>query len=113
MLADRLGDGVGPGFSGASGCGLGWLDIDTMVVAVELDIRGPDTEAARRGTMGSKGSIGEYCVAASTATYCFGRERDGDRRAAEGEERDSEGLDWRRGKGTVILGDWRGEREVA
>lgn len=100
-------------------CGLGWVavtvdvDIDTGMadVVVELDILGPDTWAARKGTVGSKGSIGEYWVAASTPTYCLGLESVGDRR--EGEERDSECRDWRRGKGTVILGDCCGDREVA
>lgn len=76
---------------------------------MELDILGPDTWADRRGTIGSKGSIGEYWVAASTPTYCFGLERDGDRRELDGEERDSECLDWRRGRGTVILGECCGE----
>lgn len=62
--------------------------------AEELDNLGPGaTCAARKGTIGSKGSIGEYWVAASTPTYCFGLVRDGDRRGVAGEVRDRECLD--------------------
>lgn len=114
ILEELFGVELGSGaLSGAAGCCLGWLVVFVIVEAVELDILGPDTWADRNGTVGSNGSIGEYCVAASTPTYCFGLESDGDRRGVEGEVRDRECLDWRRGKGTVILGDCWGEREVA
>ena len=81
--------------------------------------------------MGSNGSIGEYWVAASTPTYCFGGlgcDKGEDRTwvavdgAAEvvkacdegcdegcgegcGKEEDDDCLDWRRASGATTLGD--------
>lgn len=68
VLADLLGEvEFGPeGVCGLLNCGLGSVAVAVAVevgiagAAVELDILGPDTWAARKGTMGSKGSMGEY-----------------------------------------------------
>lgn len=59
-------------------------------------------------TVGSKGSMGEYCVAASTPTYCFGRDCDVD---LFGLTKEPDGeckmlcFDCRRGRAAVTLGD--------
>lgn len=84
----------------------------SATAGVEGGLRGAGASAARRGTVGSKGSIGEYCVAASTPTYCLGLDCDGDLGGGggEGEEGKVECLEWRRRKEAVILGDWSGER---
>lgn len=91
-----------------------------VVVFAGCDILGPACEgdAARKGTVGSNGSIGEYCVAASTPTYCFeGLVCDKGDRNSEGEGLDKDCLDWRRARGAIglgdlgDLGDWRGDRE--
>lgn len=42
----------------------------SVIVTDGEERRGQGPSAARRGTRGSKGSEGEYWVAASTATYC-------------------------------------------
>ncbi len=83
-----------------------------LVAGVDVGLRGAGASAARRGTVGSKGSMGEYCVAASTPTYCFGRGCDGDLRGlgGDGEGWKTECLECRRRKDAVILGDWWGER---
>lgn len=89
--------------------------VNFSAVEVDVGLRGAGASAARRGTVGSKGSMGEYCVAASTPTYCFGGLGcDGDLREAggEGERWKAECFEWRRRREAVIMGDWCGERVV-
>jgi hypothetical protein len=79
--------------------------------------RGPAREGSgRKGTEGLKGSMGEYWVPASTATYCLGRGCDGDARgSAMGETREvNEDLEGRRDKGgATTRGDCRGDGAAA
>lgn len=55
--------------------------------------------------------MGEYCVAASTATYRLGRDKEGDFREVVG---DAVAVDCRRDTAIEVRdGDWRGEAECA
>lgn len=109
-----------PGFSGdmfgsgggsvvASGHGSAGATDAVVAVFAGCDILGPawDGDAARRGTVGSNGSIGEYCVAASTPTYCFDNLAcdEGDRSSA-GDGLENDCLDWQRARGAITLGDF-------
>lgn len=92
------------GRGGANGATVG-----VVVFAGSCDLLGPawDGDAARKGTVGSNGSIGEYCVAASTPTYCFDDlVCDGGDRSSEGEGLERDCLDWRRARGAITLGDF-------
>ena len=73
--SDFSGEILGSG--GASGIVEGGAEGATaasVMLFEGCDLLGPasDGSADRRGTIGSNGSIGEYWVATSTPTYCFG-----------------------------------------
>lgn len=105
---DILGSGGAVGITdegteGWLGCVTGVAVAAAVVVAV-VEVEGCDASGRTpcRSTAGLKGSMGEYWVAASTPTYCFGRDEppsDGD-----GECR-MVCLDCRRGKAAVTRGD--------
>lgn len=106
------------GSGGVSGIAV-WGFIIAVVAAVVVDVRtaldaGMVTSSEAWGltpwsiTVGSKGSMGEYCVAASTPTYCFGRVCDVDLLGLI-KEPDGECkmlcFECRRGSAAVTLGD--------
>lgn len=123
------------GSGGGSGTAEGGAEGITVADAVVVMFAGrgflgqaSDGWTDRRGTVGSNGSIGEYWVATSTPTYCFGglgwdKGEDRASKAVDGpvdgaevvieccggegcgkEEEDC--LDWRRASGATTLGDF-------
>lgn len=110
---------VFPGLAGKmSGSGGGSLIADCGVddvaataaagIGAGSRLLGPAKDGSdRNGTVGSKGSIGEYCVPASTPACFFALDCDGVLRASAWGDCDRECRDGRRvGRGVITLGDW-------
>lgn len=109
---------IGSIFGSGGASGIADWGFATALVVVAAVCAAPDPDAAASPeawrvapwsiTVGSKGSMGEYCVAASTPTYCFGRACDVD---LFGPTKEPDGecsmvcFDCRRGRAAVTLGE--------
>lgn len=109
---------IGSIFGSGGASGIADWGFTTAVVVSAAVRTAPDPDAAASPgawgltpwsiTVGSKGSMGEYCVAASTPTYCFGRDCEVD---LFGPTKEPDGecnmvcFDCRRGRAAVTLGD--------
>ena len=100
-------EGTGYWLGCVTGVAVAVVAVVVVVAVVEAERCDASGRTPCRSTAGLKGSMGEYWVAASTPTYCFGRDEppsDGDGECC------MVCLDWRRGKAAVTRGDWWGDR---